>query len=131
MNRIEAHVSSVFKTIPDSERKTQLTREIIQDMQEMVSDFMADGKSEEDAVNKAIVEFGEIDDLKVELSPPEVRRNRYGLNLAYSIAGSILIILLVIFINFYYSPSVVWCVYPIFGVLWWPLTVLFVYLRKR
>ena len=75
MNRIEAHVSNAFKSIPDGERKTQLTREIIQDMQEMVSDFMAEGKSEEDAVNKAIVEFGEIDDLKAELTPHETGRN--------------------------------------------------------
>lgn len=131
MSRLEAHVYNSFRTIPDSERKTQLTREIIQDMQEMVADFLAEGKSEEDAVNKAIVEFGEIDDLKAELMPAEEKRNRTGLNLAYSVAGSILIILLVVFINFYYSPRVVWCVYPIFAVLWWPLTMLFIWLRRR
>jgi uncharacterized membrane protein len=131
MNRIEAHVYNAFRAIPDSERKTRLTTEIIQDMQEMVSDFVAEGKSEEDAVNKAIVEFGDIDDLRAELIPTEEKRNRHGLNLAYSIIGSILIILLVVFINFYYSPHVIWCVYPIFAVLWWPLTMLFVWLRQR
>ena len=131
MNRIEAHVSNSFRSIPDGERKTQLIKEIIQDMQEMVADFMAEGKTEEDAVNKAIVEFGEIDDLKAELVPHETKRNKSGLNLAYSVAGCILIILLVVFINFYYTPTVIWCVYPIFAVLWWPLTMLFVWLRKR
>ena len=131
MNRIEAHVSHLFKDIPDSDRKRSLMGEIIQDLGEKVADLTAGGKSEEDAVNKAIIEFGDIDDLKTELMPAGGGRTKYGLNLAYSAAGSILIILLVVFINFYYTPAVVWCVYPIFAVLWWPLTMLFIWLRKR
>jgi uncharacterized membrane protein len=131
MNRIEEHVYRAFREIPDSERKTQLTKDIIQDMQEMVADCMADGKSEEDAINKAIVEFGDIGDLKAELAPPARMQNRHALGLAYSVAGSILIILLVVFINFYYTPTIIWCIYPIFGVLWWPLTMLFIWLKRR
>lgn len=131
MNKIEAHVYRLFKEIPESERKAQLTHDIIQDLEEKVTDLVASGKAEEDAVNKAIIEFGDIDDLKAEFGPVATERTNHGLGLAYSIIGSILIILLVVFINFYYSPTVIWCVYPIFAVLWWPLTMLFVYLRKR
>ncbi len=131
MNKIEEHVYKSFREIPDSDRKNQLTRDIIQDMQEMVADLVAGGKAEEDAVNKAIIEFGDISDLKAELAPAAKALNRHSLGLAYSVVGSLLIILLVVFVNFYYTPRVIWCVYPIFAVLWWPLTMLFVYLRKR
>jgi hypothetical protein len=131
MNRIEEYVYKSFREIPDSERKAQLTQDIISDMEEKVADLMAAGKAEEDAVNKAIIEFGDISDLKAELAPATKAHNSHGLGLAYSVVGSILIILLVVFINFYYTPRVIWCVYPIFAVLWWPLTMLFVYLRRR
>jgi hypothetical protein len=66
MNRIEEYVYKSFKEIPDSDRKTRLTQDIISDMEEMVADLMAAGKAEEDAVNKAIIEFGDISDLKAE-----------------------------------------------------------------
>ncbi|WP_019243839.1 MULTISPECIES: hypothetical protein [Bacillus] len=58
-------------------------------------------------------------------------RKRYirKLNLGYSVCGSILIILMFVFMNFYYSPQTIWFVYPTFAVLWWPLTMLFLYLR--
>jgi hypothetical protein len=131
MNRIEEYVYKSLKEIPGSDRKNQLTQDIIQDMQEMVADLVAGGKAEEDAINKAIIEFGDIGDLKAELAPAAKTLNRHSLGLAYSVVGSLLIILLVVFVNFYYTPGIIWCVYPIFAVLWWPLTMLFVYLRRR
>jgi uncharacterized membrane protein len=131
MNKIEEHVDRLLRGIPNSERRTQLRQDFIQDLQEMVSDLMENGKSEEDAVNKAIVDFGDIDDLKAELVPPVRAQKKHGLGLAFSVVGSILIILLVLFVNFYYTPRVIWCVYPIFAVLWWPLAMLFAYLRNR
>jgi hypothetical protein len=131
MNRIEEHVYRSLRGIPESDRKAELTKDIIQDLEEKVADLMAGGKTEEDAVNKAIIEFGDFGDLRAELMPAPAILNRHALGLAYAVAGSILIILLVIFVNFYYTPAVIWCVYPIFGVLWWPLTMLFVWLRRR
>jgi type VI protein secretion system component VasF len=131
MNKIEEHVDRLLRDIPAGERKAQLKQDFVQDLEEMVSDLMENGKSEEDAVNKAIVDFGDIDDLKAELVPPVKVRKRHGLGLAFSVVGSLLIILLVLFVNFYYTPRVIWCVYPIFAVLWWPLAMLFAYLRNR
>ena len=131
MNKVEEHVHRLLWEFPDSERKMQLTQDFIQDMDEMVSDAIKNGKSEEDAVNKAIVDFGDIDDLKAEMMPAVKAPGNRGLGLAFSVVGSILIILLVLFINFYYTPRVIWCVYPIFAVLWWPLGMVFAYLRNR
>jgi hypothetical protein len=132
MSKIEEHVNKLLKDFPASERKKQLAHDFIQDMEEMVADFIKEGKSEEDAVNKAIVEFGDVDDLRAELGPAVIKRHtNHSLGLAFSVVGSILIILLVVFVNFYYTPRIIWCVYPIFAVLWWPLAMLFIYLRNR
>ena len=45
--------------------------------------------------------------------------------LGFSVAGSLLVIALVTAINFMTSPGFLWCVFPIFAVLWWPLSVFF------
>ncbi len=43
--------------------------------------------------------------------------------LGFSLAGSLLIILFMLFINYTTSPGFPWFVYPVFAVLWWPLGV--------
>ena len=42
-----------------------------------------------------------------------------------SVVYSGLIILSLIVLNLLSSPGYLWCVYPLFGVLWWPLSVYF------
>lgn len=134
---IEEKINRLFDDIPDSERKSQLLQEVTQNLEEKVADLMVSGKSEEDAVNKAIVEFGDIGDIKEELAVrPNPRENRRcsknaGLSLGFSVWGSGLIIALCVFINFYYSPHVIWFVYPTFAVLWWPLAMFYRWLRIR
>lgn len=132
MKRIEQYVDELFSELPDSEMKTELRDEIVQNLNEKVADLMAAGKAEEDAVNKAIVEFGDISDIKAELlaqQPPA--KNPAALSLGFSLWGSALIIALMVFINFYYSPRTIWCVYPIFAVLWWPLAMFYRWLSFR
>ena len=136
MNRIEDYVERNFKNIPNSEQKEQLKQEILQNLREKVYDLMQQGKTEEDSENKAIVDFGDIDDIRQELikdanADKPLKKNTYGLQLGFSIWGSVLIIALVLFINVSYSPSVLWFVYPTFGVLWWPLSMLFRWLKHR
>lgn len=132
MKTIEQHVDGLFAEIPESERKEQLRNEIIQNLKEKVSDLQAAGKSKEDAVNKAIVEFGDIADIKAELMAQQpARKNTGGLALGFSLWGAALIIGLVVFVNLYFSPGVLWCVFPIFAVLWWPLVMCYRWLRLR
>jgi hypothetical protein len=40
-----------------------------------------------------------------------------------SMAGSALTILFFIIVNLISSPHVIWAIYPIFGILWWPLSM--------
>ena len=135
MRVLRNHVDELFKDIPESPQKNTLMQEVLENLEEKVFDLMAQGKAEEDAINKAIVEFGNIDDLTKELDfiqPPKQKNKRMTkLYLEYSIWGSILIIALFVFINFYYAPNVMWFVYPTFAVLWWPLIMYFRWMKVK
>jgi hypothetical protein len=131
--KIKQYVDGVFKDVPKSEEKEIIKQEIIENLEEKVVDLMEQGKTEEDAINKAIAEFGNIEEIKMELRVTKhpLKRNMSKLNLGFSIWGSILIIALVVFTNLYYTPQVIWFVYPTFVVLWWPLAMLFHWFRTR
>ena len=51
--------------------------------------------------------------------------------LGFSIAGSLLVAALAVSLNLTTSPGFLWCAFPIFGILWWPLGVLFHGSRKH
>lgn len=132
MKPIRQYVDEMFKEIPDSEQKEVVKEEICTNLEEKVSDLIGLGKPEEDAINKAIVDFGSIEEIKKELiGRSQPKKNNAGLHLGFSIWGSALIIALSLFMNFYYTPNIIWFVYPTFGVLWWPLAMLFNWLKKR
>ena len=130
---IEDHVRRLFREVPESDRKKQIMREIIHDLEERSNELISEGKTEEDAVNKVLVDFGDIGELKKELSGKNRSRRvkNAGLALGFSIWGSLLIIALCLFINFYYVPDVIWFVYPTFAVLWWPLALFYRWLRLK
>lgn len=132
MKKLKNYVDHLFEGIPNSEQKENIRQEILQNLEEKVMDLVAEGKQEEDAINKALVEFGDFEEIKNELMEKEnPRKKNYGLALGYSVWGSVLIIALVVFINMYYTPHDIWFVYPVFGVLWWPLSMFFRYLSHR
>ncbi|WP_096186370.1 permease prefix domain 1-containing protein [Evansella halocellulosilytica] len=132
MKNIKHHVDELFKDVPKSERREIIKEEIKGNLEEKITDLMEQGKEEEDAINKAIIEFGDIEDIKSELgvNNPQ-KKNQSKLNLGFSIWGSFLFIALVVFMNFYYTPDVIWFVYPTFVVLWWPLSMLYYWLRTK
>lgn len=125
MNEIESHVDRLFEGIPDSARKEEIKLEIILNLSEKVADLVAQGQSREEAVKKAIDDFGDIDDLGDELasSAKLAQGHRLSLSLAFSIWGGILTTALVLITNLYYTPNVIWFVYPTFAVIWWPLVL--------
>jgi hypothetical protein len=132
VKKLKSHVDELFKDVQDSEQKKAIKQEVLENLEEKVWDLIAQGKEEEDAINKAIVEFGDIEDLKKELGVNQpIKKNMAKLNLGYSIWGSLLIIALFIFINVSYSPNTIWFVYPTFLVLWWPLTMYFKWQRSK
>ena len=130
MKEIKDHVNDMFKGVPDSEEKENIIQEIILNLEDKVQDLVEQGKEREDAINKAIIGFGDIDEIKDELSEKNKKDNS-GLYLGYSIWGSILIIAVAIFTNMYFTPKVIWFAYPVFLVLWWPLTMFYIWLGRR
>jgi hypothetical protein len=45
--------------------------------------------------------------------------------LAFSIASTIVTSLMIIILNMLTTPEVIWFVYPVFALLWWPLSIYF------
>ncbi len=133
MSEIELYINRLFEGIPASTRKEEIKLEITQDLNEKIADLVSQGQSQEEAVKKAIDDFGDIDDLKVELesSARLVQSKKQGLSFAFSVWGGILITALFLFINFYYTPNVIWFVYPTFAVIWWPLAMFFQWFRNK
>lgn len=136
MKTIESHVNHLFRDVPQSRQTESIKEEIIENLEEKVQDLITAGKKEEDAINKAIVDFGDIDEIKAEFPPqpnhihPSSATN-LRLNLWYSLWGSALVIGLFLFINIYYTPDTIWFVYPTFAILWWPLSMFFYWRRKK
>jgi hypothetical protein len=133
VNEIETQIDKLFEGIPQSRRKEEIKQEITQNLNEKVSDLVLKGHSREQAVKMAIDDFGDIEDLKQELagSAKYDKSKKIGLSLAFSIWGAILISALFIFINFYYTPNVIWFVYPVFAVIWWPMTIFFHWFHNK
>ncbi len=133
MNEIESHITQLFAGIPESSRKEEVKLEITQNLNEKVADLVANGQTREEAIQKAIDDFGDIEDLKEELesSAKLTKGKRLGLSLAFSIWGSALITALMLFINFYYTPGNIWFVYPVFAVVWWPMALFFQWHRNK
>ena len=126
MKQIRAYVHRLFKEIPDSEIKNSMEEEIIQNLEEKVQDLIEAGKNEEDAINKAIVDFGDIEDIKEELKAHGSEKNKsIKLKLIFSLWAYGLIVALCVFINLYYSPNIIWFIYPIFALIWWPFVMLY------
>lgn len=64
MKKLKNHIDELFKDIPSNNETVMVKQEIIQNLEEKVFYLMEHGKEEEDAINKAIVEFGDIEELK-------------------------------------------------------------------
>ncbi len=134
MKKIKEYVESLFSDIQDSAEKTEIIQELVMNLEEKVQDLMEQGKAEEDAINKSLVDLGDVSEIKSSLTPnnkPYHKPVNYANRLWFSIWASALIIGLCLFINFYYSPCIIWFVYPTFAVLWWPLSMVFVWLNNR
>ncbi|WP_366248725.1 permease prefix domain 1-containing protein [Terribacillus aidingensis] len=141
MQKINMYVEEQFADLPETEQVVNLKEEIKDSMEEKAADFILEGKSEEDAVNKAIVDFGNLAEIKREFQlqhapqkTPDKKKKKEDmstLNLGFSICGSLLIIALLVFVNLYYTPYEVWFVYPTFAILWWPVSMTFVWMKAR
>ncbi len=132
MKQIKSYVHQLFKEIPDSDIKRNMEEEIIQNLEEKVMDLMESGKEEEDAINKALIDFGDIEDIKRELREQQsINPSKNKMRLIFSLWASGLTISLFLFMNFYYTPTVIWFVYPVFVIIWWPFIMFYRWYEQR
>ena len=133
LKRIKHQVDQWFKKVPKSEERESVKQDIVESLQEKAYDLMEKGVDKEQAIEQAIREFGDVKEIIAELDGKnqQIKKDMAKINLGFSIWGSILIISLFLFINFYYTPNVIWFVYPTFVVLWWPLSMFYYWLRVK
>lgn len=136
MKRIVNFVKNTFKDIP-KETREGIIESVTTSLLEKVEDLIEKGLTEDEAVNKTVLEFGSVEDYFEEAEKKQKWEKRlksikhYRNDLLFSIIGAVIIIGMLIFSNLYYSPNVIWFVIPMLAVLWWPAAVLYNYLNKR
>jgi len=137
MKQIRNFVKNTFKNYPKDERD-KLIESITEMLIEKVEDLMDKGLEEQAAIDKALMEFGTIEDY--EDKPKKMKRKlqvqktirHYRNDIIFSVVGSLFIIGMLVFTDLYYtSTSVLWFVVPALAVLWWPLATVYRYLNKK
>jgi hypothetical protein len=136
MKKIKNFVKHTFKDIP-KEGKTEIVESVTLSLIEKVEDLIETGMTEQEAIDKTVIEFGTVEDffdVSEKLGKKEKRRktiNHYKNDLLFSGVGSVIIISILLYTNLYFSPSILWFVIPSIAVLWWPLAILYNLLNKR
>lgn len=134
MKRIRNFVKNTFKNYPKEERE-HLVESITEMLIEKVEDLVENGYSHDEAVDKAVIEFGDINDFEENI-PKQKKKFRikklkhYRNDIFFSIGGTLLIIGMLVFTNLYYT-DVIWFVLPTLAVMWWPLATIYRYLNKK
>lgn len=137
MKIIKNFVKNTFKDYPKAERQ-ELIDSITEMLIEKVEDLMDKGLTEQEAIDKAVMEFGTVEDY--EDKPKKMKRKlrvqktirHYRNDILFSLFGSFIIIGMLVFTDLHYtSTDVLWFVLPALAVLWWPLATIYRYLNKR
>ncbi len=136
MKSIKNFVKNTFKDMPKDTRE-ELISSVSETLIEKVEDLVESGLSEQEAIDKTVIEFGSADDYFMKVDKRARRDKRiktikhYRNDLVFSSAGAMIIIGILVFSNLYYTPSIIWFVIPMLAVLWWPLAVLYNFLNKK
>lgn len=137
MKRLENFVKNTFKNYPKEDRD-ELIASITEMLTEKVEDLIEHGLSEQEAIDKAVMEFGTLEDY--EDKPKKVVRKlktrrtikQYKYDIFFSVGGSLIIIGMLIYIDLELTrTNVIWFVIPALAVLWWPLATIYRYLLKK
>jgi len=137
MKRLENFVKNTFKNYPKDDRD-RLIESITEMLTEKVEDLIEKGMTEQEAIDKAVIEFGTLEDY--EDNPKKVARKlktrrtikQYKYDIFFSVGGSLIIIGMLIYIDLQFTATnVVWFVIPALAVLWWPLATIYRYLLKK
>jgi len=136
MKAIKNFVKNTFKDIP-KEKREEVIDNVTESLVEKVEDLIEQGLTEQEAIDKTVMEFGSVEDYFEEEIKPEGKTKilktiyHYRNDLLFSICSAAIIIGILIFANLYYFPSVIWFVIPSLAVLFWPLAIMYNLLNKK
>jgi len=136
MKRIKNFVKNTFKDV-DKVKRDEIILTVTESLTEKVEDLIETGLTEKEAIDKAVIEFGTVEDYFNESIKFEKKIKRYKTlshyrnDLLFSVVGSAIIIGIVIYTNLYFTPDILWSVIPAIGILYWPLAILYTLLNKR
>ncbi len=136
MKTIKNFVKNTFKNV-EKNRKEEIIKSVTESLIEKVEDLIESGLTEKEAIDKTVVEFGTVEDYFNESIKKDKKEKRqktlrhYGNDLLFSCVGSTIIIGILIYVNLYFTPTILWSVVPSILVLFWPLSVLYHLLNKR
>lgn len=137
MKQIENFVKNVFKEIPKDYQKSEIVDSVTISLNEKVEDLIEKGLSETQAVDKAVTEFGTVEDYFIDYNKKARKEkriktiNHYRNDLMFSVFGTAIIIAILATVNFIYNKDNLWFFIPSIAVLWWPLALLYRLLNKR
>ena len=136
MKQIRNFVKHTFKDV-DKNKKDKIILLVTESLIEKVEDLIESGLTEKEAIDKTVVEFGTVEDYFNQSVKKERKEKRqktlrhYGNDLLFSGVGSAIIIGIILYVNLYFTPDILWSVVPSIAVLFWPLAVLYNLLNKR
>ena len=136
MKQIKNFVKHTFKDV-NKEKREEIIQLVTESLVEKVEDLIESGLTEKDAIDKAVTEFGTVEDYfnqSIKFAKKEKRQKtirHYGNDLLFSGVGSAIVIGIILFIDFRYTPNILWSVIPSIAILFWPLAVLYNLLNKR
>lgn len=56
---------------------------------------------------------------------------KYRCQMAFSVLGFVLTLIFFTAVNMVTTPNCIWCVYPVFAIMWWPLSMYFFDYKRR
>ncbi len=136
MKQIKNFVKHTFKDI-EKDKNEEIIKLVTESLIEKVEDLMEYGLAEKEAIDRTILEFGTAEDYfnqSIKIAKKERRQKtlrHYGNDLLFSGAGSAIVILIILYIDFKYTPNVLWSIIPSIAILFWPLAILYNLLNKR
>lgn len=136
MNNIKRFVSRLLKDFFNEEDKKELIEILTTSMEEKVDDLVEQGQTREEAIEQAINEFGNSQDVLEAF--PEYEKNKKNLvkkrknQLLFSFLAYLIISGLSAYINYVWLfPDRLWFIFVSIGLLFWPLVMLYYYLMAR
>lgn len=136
MKQIKNFVKNTFKDV-EKDKREEIIKSVTEVLLEKVDDLIESGLLEQEAIDKAVVEFGTVEDYydnSIRKAKKEKRQKtlrHYGNDLLFSGVGTAIVIGILAFINLYYIPDTLWFVVPSIAILFWPLSILYNLLNKR